>query len=92
MLAKQTLNKKGEEAEKKAKACFSKRVELRAGNCLSEPKGHVHVTTAQSRVHTKRALGAGEGLRRMSLTSAHELERTRSLTELRRVSLIFMVE
>ena len=58
-------NKEGEE-EGKAKTCLSGRVELRASNCLSEPKGHVHVTTAQSCVHTKRDLGAGEGLWSMS--------------------------
>ena len=58
------------------------RRELRASNYLSNPKGHMHVTTAQSRVHTKRALGAGEGLRRISSTSVPELEHARSLSNI----------
>ena len=56
--------KKGEEAKKKT--CLSGRVAIRASNYLSEPKGHVDVATAQSRIHTKQALRAGEELRRMS--------------------------
>ena len=51
----------------KAKMCLNGRMELRTNNCLSEPRGYVHVTTAQSRVRTKRAQGVGGGLRHMSL-------------------------